>query len=314
LFTKRDKSREARMDRMASMAVFTKVVGTGSFSAAAREMKLSQASVTKQIQELEGWLGARLLNRTTRRLSLTEAGDGFYERCMRILDAVEEARSAAGALQTVPRGRLRINAPVSFGLLHLAPVVTEFLKLYPEVSVEMLVNDRVVDLLEGKFDVGVRIGRLRDSSLIARRIAPIRLAVCAAPEYLARHGVPRTPDDLASHNCLEYTYFESRGEWRLLDPAGKEIVVPVSGQYLANNADVLRCTAIAGGGIILVPTFLVGEDLRSGRLTRLLPDYPPPEQALYALYPPGRHLSAKVRSFVDCLVAHFGGVPAWDRC
>jgi DNA-binding transcriptional LysR family regulator len=201
---------------------------------------------------------------------------------------------------------------MSFGLLHLAPAVTEFLKLFPEVSVELLVNDRLVDLLEGEFDVGVRIGRLRDSSLIARRIAPIRLAVCAAPDYLARHGVPQTPDDLASHNCLEYTYFESRGAWRLLND-GKEIVVPVAGRYLANNADVLRSTAIAGGGIILLPTFLVGEDLRSGRLVRLLPDYPPPEQALHALYPPGRHLSAKVRSFIDFLVARFGDEPAWDR-
>jgi len=301
------------MDRMAGMAVFTKVVGAGSFSAAARGMNLSQAYVTKQIQELESWLGARLLNRTTRRLSLTEVGSGFYDRCMRILDAIEEARSAAGALQTVPRGRLRINAPVSFGLLHLAPAVTEFLETYPDVSIEMLVNDRVVDLLEGEFDVGVRIGRLRDSSLIARRIAPICLAICAAPAYLARHGAPKTPDDLANHNCLEYTYFESRGEWRLLDPAGSEIAVPVSGRYLANNADVLRSTALAGGGVILAPTFLLGEDLRAGRLVRLLPDYPPPEQALHALYPPGRHLSAKVRSFVDFLVARFGGEPVWDR-
>jgi len=295
------------------MAVFTKVVATGSFSAAARELRVSQASVTKQIKELEGWLGARLLNRTTRRLSLTEVGAGFYERSTRILEAVAEARSAAGALQTAPRGRLRINAPVSFGLLHLAPAVTEFLNVYPDVSIEMLVNDRVVDLLEGEFDVGVRIGRLGDSSLIARRIAPVRLVICAAPEYLARHAVPQTPEDLASHNCLEYTYFESRGEWHLRDPTGADIVVPVSGRYLANNADVLRSTALAGGGIILVPTFLIGDDLRAGRLVRLLSNYPPPEQALHALYPPGRHLSAKVRTFVDFLVVRFGGAPAWDR-
>jgi DNA-binding transcriptional LysR family regulator len=301
------------VDRMASMAAFTKVVGAGSFSAAAREMQVSQALVTKQIQELENWLGARLLNRTTRRLSLTEVGTAFYERAARILEAVEEAKGAAGALQTVPRGRLRINAPISFGVLHLAPAVTEFLQRFPDVSVELLMNDRVVDLLEGEFDVGVRIGRLRDSSLIARKIAPIRLAVCAAPDYLARRGVPKAPEDLAKHDCLEYTYFESRGEWRLLNPEGEEIVVPVSGRYLANSADVLRITAIAGGGIILCPTFIVGEDLRSGRLVRLLPDYPPPEQALHALYPPGRHLSAKVRSFVDFLVARFGGEPAWDR-
>jgi DNA-binding transcriptional LysR family regulator len=301
------------VDRMASMAAFTKVVGAGSFSAAAREMQVSQALVTKQIQELENWLGARLLNRTTRRLSLTEVGTAFYERAARILEAVEEAKGAAGALQTVPRGRLRINAPISFGVLHLAPAVTEFLQRFPDVSVELLMNDRLVDLLEGEFDVGVRIGRLRDSSLIARKIAPIRLAVCAAPDYLARRGVPKAPEDLAKHDCLEYTYFESRGEWRLLNPEGDEIVVPVSGRYLANNADVLRITAIAGGGIILCPTFIVGEDLRSGRLVRLLPDYPPPEQALHALYPPGRHLSAKVRSFVDFLVARFGGEPAWDR-
>src|SRR5215475_11606006 len=301
------------MDRMTSMAAFTKVVGAGSFTAAAREMQVSQALVTKQIQELEGWLGARLLNRTTRRLSLTEVGTAFYERAARILEAVEEARNAAGALQMVPRGRLRINAPVSFGLLHLAPAITEFLQRFPDVSIEMLVNDRVVDLLEGEFDVGVRIGRLRDSSLIARKIVPIRLTVCAAPDYLAQHGAPKTPDDLANHNCLEYTYFETRGEWRLLNREGEPIVVPVSGRYLANNADVLRSTAIAGGGIILLPTFLIGEDLRAGRLVRLLPDYPPPEQGLHALYPPGRHLSAKVRSFVDFLIARFAGEPAWDR-
>ena len=301
------------MDRMASMAAFTKVVGAGSFSAAAREMQVSQALVTKQIQDLESWLGARLLNRTTRRLSLTEIGTEFYERAVRILEAVEEAKNAAGALQTVPRGRLRINAPVSFGLLHLAPVVTDFLQHFREVSVELLVNDRVVDLLEGEFDVGVRIGRLRDSSLIARRIAPIRLAVCAAPDYLAQYGTPKTPDDLVKHDCLEYTYFESRGAWRLLNPMGDEIAVPVSGRYLANNADVLRTTAIAGGGIVLLPTFIIGDDLRAGRLVRLLPDYPPPEQGLHALYPPGRHLSAKVRSFVDFLVDRFSGEPAWDR-
>jgi DNA-binding transcriptional LysR family regulator len=246
-------------------------------------------------------------------LSLTEVGTAFYERAARILEAVEEAKNAAGALQTTPRGRLRINAPVSFGLLHLAPVVTDFLQRFPDVSVELLVNDRLVDLLEGEFDVGVRIGRLRDSSLIARRIAPIRLAVCAAPDYLARRGTPRTPDDLARHDCLEYTYFESRGEWRLLNPDGRVIVVPVSGRYLANNADVLRTTAIAGGGIVLLPTFIVGEDLRAGRLVRLLPNHPPPEQGLHALYPPGRHLSAKVRSFVDFLVNRFSGEPAWDR-
>ena len=211
-------------------------------------------------------------------MSLTEVATAFYERTARSLEAVEEAKNAAGALQTVPRGRLRINAPVSFSLIHLAPVVTDFLQRFPDVSVEILVNDRVVDLLEGEFDVGVRIGRLRHSSLIARRIAPIRLAVCAAPDYLARRGTPRTPDDLAKHDCLEYTYFESRGEWRLLNPDGKEIVVPVSGRYLANNADVLRATAIAGGGIVLLPTFIVGEDLRADRLVRLLPDHPPPEQ------------------------------------
>jgi DNA-binding transcriptional LysR family regulator len=144
-------------------------------------------------------------------------------------------------------------------------------------------------------------------------IGPIRLAVCAAPDYLARHGEPKTPEDLAKHDCLEYTYFESRGEWRLLNPKGDETVVPVSGRYLANNADVLRTTALAGGGVILLPSFIVGDNLRVGRLVRLLPDYPPPEQGLHALYPPGRHLSAKVRSFVDFLVARFGGEPAWDR-
>ena len=284
------------MDLIAALRAFVRVTETGSFSAVARETHVSQSAVTRLVAQLDQHFDVRLFHRTTRRLSLTEVGTAFYERAARILEAVEEAKDAAGALQTVPRGRLRINAPLSFGLLHLAPVLTDFLKRYPDVSVELLVNDRLVDLLEGEFDVGVRIGRLRDSSLIARRIGPIRLAVCAAPDYLAQRGVPKTPEDLANHDCLEYTYFESRGEWRLLNLKGDEIVVPVSGRYLANNADVLRTTAIAGGGVILLPTFIVGDDLRAGRLVRLLPDYPPPEQGLHALYPPGRHLSAKVRS------------------
>lgn len=301
------------MDRLTNLAVFVKVVEEQSFAAAARGVGLSPAMVSKHVQALEERLGARLLNRTTRRLSLTEVGRGYYERARQILADLEDADRAASDLQAAPRGTLRVNAPFSFGIRHLGPAVAAYLQAYPEVTVDISLNDHYIDLLAEGVDVALRIGRLADSSLIARRLAPIRLVLCAAPAYLRQHGTPREPKDLARHNCLLYTYAATADEWRFVGPDGKDEVVRVSGRLLANNGDVIIAAAAAGIGLALSPSFMAGEPVRAGQLVRLLPGYAAPEAALYAVYPPGRHLSAKLRSFIDFLVKRFGEEPEWDR-
>jgi DNA-binding transcriptional LysR family regulator len=300
------------MDRVTSLSVFAKIVESGSFAAAARHFGLSPAMVSKHVHALEARLGARLLNRTTRRVSATEIGRGFYERSTRILADLDDAEKAASALQTAPSGLLRVSGPLSFGMRHLAPAIVDYLSACPEVAIDVALNDRVVDLIEDGFDLAVRIGRLADSSLIARRLAPCRLAVCAAPRYVARHGAPRRPADLAAHECLGYSYAASRDEWRFSGPHGEE-AVRVSGRLNANNGELLRLAALGGEGIVLQPTFIVGDDIASGRLVRLLPDHIPVELAIHAVYPPSRNISVKVRSFIDFLAARFGPEPEWDR-
>ena len=301
------------MDRLTTLEVFVKVVDSQSFAAAAREMGLSPAMVSKHVQALEERLGARLINRTTRRLSLTEAGRGYYERARQVLADLDDADRAASDLQAAPRGLLRMNAPFSFGIRHVAPLVDAYLATYPEVGVDVTLSDRYIDLLAEGVDLALRIGRLADSSLIARRLAPIRFALCAAPRYLERHGRPETPEDLSRHSCLLYTYASSVGEWRFIGPDGRDRVVRVTGPLLANNGDVLITAALDGLGITLAPTFMAGEHVQSRRLVTLLPGYVAPEVALYVVYPPGRHLSAKLRSFVDFLARRFGEEPEWDR-
>ena len=301
------------MDRLTALEVFVKVVESQSFAAAARQLGLSPAMASKHIQALEERLGARLLNRTTRRLSLTEVGRGYYERSRQVLADLEDADRAASDLQRAPRGRLKVNAPFSFGIRHVGPAVAAYLATYPEVSIDLDLNDRYVDILAEGVDLALRVGRLSDSSLIARRLAPIRLVAFASPAYLARHGTPRTPQELAAHNCLLYTYAATADEWQFIGPDGADAVVRVSGRLAANNGDVLLAAAVDGLGIALGPTFIAGEHVQAGKLVTLLPGYAPPEVALYAVYPPGRHLSAKLRSFVDFLAARFGEEPEWDR-
>lgn len=299
------------MDRLTAMEVFTRVVERSSFTLAAEELRLSRAMVSKHVQDLEERLGVRLLNRTTRRVSVTEAGRHYFERCAQILAEVEAAENAAGEHQIEPRGLLRLNAPMSFGIRHLGPAIAEFSRIYNGVAVDMVLNDRVVDLIDEGYDLAVRIGRLADSSLIGRRLAPCRLVVCAAPEYLAERGKPVHPDDLGAHNCLDYTYAALRNEWRFLK-GQEEVSVRISGNLMANNGDVLRAAALCGQGIVMQPTFLVGDDLNTGRLVPLLTEYRLPELGIFALYPPGR-VSAKVRSFVSFLASLYGDAPDWDR-
>jgi DNA-binding transcriptional LysR family regulator len=288
-------------------------VDAQSFAGAARDFGLSPAMVSKHVQALEARLGARLLNRTTRRLSLTEVGRGYYERARQILADVDEADREASDLQAAPRGTLKLNAPFSFGIRHVAPAIAAYLAACPDVTVDVSLNDRYIDLVAEGVDLALRIGRLADSSLIARRLAPIRSVLVAAPAYVARHGQPDVPRDLTGRACLLYTYAAAADEWRFIGPDGSDQVVRVSGRLLANNGDMLRTAALQGLGIALLPSFIAGEHVRAGELVRLLPGYAAPEGALYAVYPPSRHLSAKLRSFIDFLAARFGDAPEWDR-
>jgi DNA-binding transcriptional LysR family regulator len=293
------------LDRLTGMAVFAKVVDAGSFAAAARHFGMSPAMVTTHVQTLEERLGVRLLNRTTRRVSATEVGQNFYERCLRILSDLEEAEGAAGELQSVPRGLLRVTAPVSFGTRKLTPAIADYLVSYPDVSIDLSLDDPYLDLLEKRFDLAIRLGHLADSSLIARKLCTLATILCASPGYLEKNGVPRTPRDLSGHNCLVYTYATPQSVWSFVDQNGKEDIVRISGRFLADSGDALLALVLRDGGVVLGPDYLVDDDLKAGRLIRLLPEYATPETAVHAVYPHSRHLSAKTRTFIDFLASRF---------
>ena len=300
-----------QMDRFTELAAFVRTVDRGSQAAAARELGVTPAMVGRYVRALEDRLGTRLLNRTTATQSLTEAGATFYARASAVLEQLDEAERSASDRQAEPRGTLRVNAPMSFGVRHLAAAVSGFCALHAGVRVEMVLNDRVVDLVEEGYDAAVRIGRLADSGLIVRRLATCRLAVCASPEYLARRGVPVTPADLRGHDCLLYAYASDGSTWTFRGERGEE-QVRLSGGLVANNGDALLAAALAGQGVILQPTFIVGDALREGRLVRLLPGYRLQDLDVHAVYPSSRHLSPKVRSFVGFLAARFRDPPPWD--
>ena len=299
------------LDTLVGMAVFARVVDDGGFSAAARRLGLSKSAVSKQVAALEDRLGARLLNRTTRRMSLTEAGSALIERCRRVLAEAEAAEDAVGMLQGAPAGVLRVAAPMTFGTMHLAPAIPDFLERHPGVSIDLSLNDRMIDLVEEGFDVAVRIARLADSSLMARKLAPMRRIMAASPDYLARRGVPARLADLAGHDCLSYSYIATGDEWSFTGPDGEQSVRP-SGRLRANNGEVLRAAALAGTGIATMPTFIAGPDLAAGRLVRVLPDYDNCSGAIYAVWPSDRHPSPKLRAFVDFLAERFGPSPYWE--
>jgi DNA-binding transcriptional LysR family regulator len=294
------------MDRITSMAVFGKVVEAGSFSAAARQLRLSQAAVSKHVQALESWLGAPLLNRTTRRLSLTDFGAAFHERSMRLLEDVEEARQVAGEWRTVPKGRLRVTAPVSFAR-HLEPMVADFVAHYPEVALHIDLVDRRIDLIEEGCDVALRVGHLPDSSLVARQLAVSPYFVCATPNYLSEQGEPHHPPELADRACLQFAH-HTHGQWRFACE-GTELAVPVRGPLVSNNADLLLEAALAGRGLILAPSFHVGREIAAGLLVPVLSPFMTATSVMHAVYPQTRHLSAKVRCFIDCLVPWFRSSP-----
>jgi DNA-binding transcriptional LysR family regulator len=300
------------LDRLTGLEVFAKVAGAGSLSAAARAMGMSQTMVTKHLAALESRLGVKLFHRTTRRLSITEAGRNYLESSGRVLAEIEAADAAVAADRVEPRGLLRLNAPVSFGTRQIAPLLAEFAQRHPRVTVELGLNDRLVDLAEEGWDLAIRIGNLSNSSLIARRIAPCRIVVCAAPSYLEAHGTPRTVASLADHNCLGYTLSQRTPIDRWV--FGADLGVQISGNLRANNGDALRAAAIAGQGIIHQPTFIVADDIREGRLVALPLDQPTVELGgIYAVFLPDRHPPARVRAFIDFIASRFAPVPPWDR-
>ncbi|HEX2485704.1 MAG TPA: LysR family transcriptional regulator, partial [Myxococcota bacterium] len=291
----------------AAMLVFAEVVATGSFTEAARRLGLSKASVSREVAGLERRLGAQLLRRTTRSMSLTEIGETFYAGCQRVVEEAEQAERSVSELQVEPRGEIRLAASVSLGQLHIAPALPAFLARYPKLRVRMDLTDRLVDLVREKFDLAVRIaGRLADATLVQRRLCPIRFVVCAAPAYLERHGAPREPAELERHNCLGV----GASPWQLMLP--RERVARLRGDLYVDNGDALRRVALVGHGIVFLPTYLVGEDVAHGRLVRILPEQLGLEGSAFAVYPRSRHASPKLRALIDYLADLLGPEPAWD--
>ncbi|WP_374372761.1 LysR family transcriptional regulator [Dongia sp.] len=300
------------MDRFRAFEVFAAVVSKGSFNQAAQALSTSPANVTRYVAELEAYLDTRLLNRTSRKFSLTESGAALYERCRSILEDVAEAEAITASSTLRPRGRLRINAPLSFGIQHLAPLWPRFAAQYPEIELDVSLIDRVVDLVEEGYDLAIRISRAGTTTHVARKLAASRNIVCASPDYLRAHGAPATPADLARHACIGYSHAVTGNDWHLVDTKGDVHIAKVRYAMISNNGDTARAAALAGMGIIWQPTFLIGADLRAGRLVEILPDYRMPDIDILALYPSRRHLSAKVRVMVDFMAASFAGTPPWD--
>ncbi len=300
------------MDKFESIRAFTQVVNAGGFAAAAREMGVSRSQVNKLVIALENELGVQLLHRSTRVVTPTETGLAFHQHCVEILSSLEEAERSITQLQAEPRGRLRINAPMTFGTLHLAPALADFLVQYPDLEVQLTLNDRFIDPIEEGFDVTVRIAKLQESaSLIVHPLVSVPRVLCAAPSYLAIHGTPNHLDELRSHSCLHYGQLAVEDQWTLIGADGEQMI-SVSGVLCSNNGEVLRDAAVRGLGITLLPMFIVGQELQQGALQRVLPNDVPLELSIAVIYPVNRHLSTKVRLLVDFLHDRFSNRQGWD--
>ncbi len=300
------------MEGFGAIPVFVAVVENGGFSAAARTLGISKSAVSKRINQLEAHLGVRLLHRTTRKLSLTEAGERYFEHAAQALTAAGQAEDAVTELQGEPQGNLKISSPMSFGRLHVAPLIPKLLQRYPKLQIDLVMDDRKVDLVAGGFDVAIRAGNLPASTLIARKLAPVRQVLCASPDYIDRYDRPGTPAELSSHNCLLYSYSSDANEWTLIGEGGPETVT-VSGSYQVNNSEALLEALKEGVGIGRLPTFVAGPDLKTGQLVKLFESYRLPDFTIYAVFSERQYLPAKVRVFLDFAIEHFGGDrPYWD--
>lgn len=289
------------MDRLLSMEVFVAAVESGSFTAAANTFRITPAMVSKHISALEKRLGATLLARTTRSQKLTEIGVKYYENCKQILGQISTAEAGAEAMGSMPKGHLRVSASIWFGSLTLAPLICDYLQEFPEVNVELSLTDRYVDIVEEGFDVAIRVGELKDSSLIARKLSIFEYSVCASPEYIAKVGLPKIPEDLLQHCCLDFTNWHSQGGWNLMQKQLRSKTGPEA-RLESNNVQVLHTAAVKGIGIIMMPKELLRTDIESGRLVELMQAYLPPSRPIHAVYPRERQLAPKLTSFVDFLV------------
>ena len=298
------------MDRFQSIRAFVQVVESASFVRAAERLGLSTTAVSRQVAELEGHLQTRLLQRTTRRISLTETGRAFYERTAQILAELEEAEREAAQEVSEPRGTIRLTTSVNFGTHQVTPAIASFLARHAQVKFDVSLSDRIVDIVEDGFDLAIRIGGTGAQNLVARKLGEARLVPCASPDYIARHGAPAAPEDLARHNCLTYEY-ALRDAWTFRDAAGRERTVRVAGSLNSNNGDLNAAAAVQGVGIALEPDFIVNSDLQSGKLVPVLESFEAPASPIYAVYPSRRFLPVKVRAFVDFLVERFTGEKGW---
>jgi DNA-binding transcriptional LysR family regulator len=301
------------MDRFEDLQAFVAVVETGSFTAAADRLDSAKSAISRRVSALEERLGAQLLRRTTRRINLTETGRSFYERSARILADLDEAESAVAQEHGELRGTLRVALPLSFGIRHMCEPIAEFSRRHPRVDFDLDFNDRRIDLVEEGVDLAVRIGRLADSSLIARRLFEVRNIVCGSKRYFDDHGTPQTPDDLRDHRCLVYGNLADPRKWVCKDATGNRIQVDVNPSMTATSGDFLCAAASQGLGIAMQPTFIAGDAISRGELVPILTNYEWPVSPAYAVYPPTRHLSYRVREFIDYLVEHFSGTPHWDE-
>jgi DNA-binding transcriptional LysR family regulator len=298
------------MDRFENAKVFSAVVEAGGFTQAARRLGLSRAATSKHVQQLEGRLGARLLNRTTRRVSVTAAGRSFYEQCTRILADFEQAERAASRLYNEPRGELRVVAPTNFGLTDIGTALTDFVIAYPNLRINLIINDRITDPIEGGYDIAISVDLPRgtSASLAARKLNTARRILCAAPDYLARRGVPQKPEELTAHDCLSYSYVAAPEEWHLSGPDG-ERVVKVTGPIVTSHRHVLHTAALRGLGIAYGPVDFFRNDIAAGNLVVVLPDHRLPEATIYAIYPANRRQSANVKAFNDFMAGAFAASP-----
>jgi DNA-binding transcriptional LysR family regulator len=293
------------MDKLASLRALVKVVESGSFAEAGRQLRLSRSAISKYVRDLEESLGVQLLNRTTRQASPTENGQMYFERAVVILSEIDAADQAVTQLQSAPRGLLRINAPMSFGTMRLGPALADFMTKYPDLQLQLVLSDDLLDPVQDGFDVTLRIAELESSSLIARKIVPVERVVCASPDYLKHHGTPIHPQDLRNHVSLTYGFLLTGNQWKFTGGDGIHWIQP-TWSLCVNNAEVLRDVAVKGRGIALIPEFIAAEALKNGSLQAVLENYSAPPLALYAVYPPTRHLAVKVRLFIDFLVDRFG--------
>jgi DNA-binding transcriptional LysR family regulator len=302
------------MDRFENMGAFIRVVEAGSISGAADRLGVAKSAVSRRLKELEEHLGVELFHRTTRRMNLTDTGRAFYHQTVRIMEDVLEAELATSQAHATLKGSLKIALPSTFGLMHMGPAINEFSQENPKIEFDLDFNDREVDLIQEGFDLAIRIANLPDSSLIARRLAPIQFVMCASPAYLEQMGTPQSPDELSEHQCLVYSLIRDFEYWHLSDINGREIKAKIRPYLKASTGEFLKDAAVEGLGIILLPSFIAYKEIERGALVQILKKYKLPQMDAYAIYPQTRHLSQRVRAFVDFLVKRFEGTPYWDLC